>query len=221
MLNGLNPLIAFLAGLASFVSPCVLPLVPAYLAYLGARRAGADSIAVAGAAFVAGLSLVFIFFFYLFSLAVQPIRAYDVEAPRLGQSREQHARDALRQPRGVVSAREIVEIHDGDGWTSRSSASYRHFGRTAPARSCKYSGDCTKQRDERKGSRPRAHESLFNAGDGRAGTAAGHLRLHRFERRADLIRLLVTLACIFREAAPDNLLHSRRYGGRHRRHRLT
>src|SRR5256885_6802450 len=34
LLNGLNPAIAFLAGLASFVSPCVLPLVPAYLAYL-------------------------------------------------------------------------------------------------------------------------------------------------------------------------------------------
>ena len=76
MLAGLNPAIAFLAGLASFVSPCVLPLVPAYLAYLGARRAGADSIAVAGAAFVAGLSLIVILFFYVFSLAVQPIRAY-------------------------------------------------------------------------------------------------------------------------------------------------
>jgi len=76
LLNSLNPLIAFLAGLASFVSPCVLPLVPAYLAYLGGRRAGTDSIAVAGAAFVAGLSLIFILFFYLFSLAVQPIRAY-------------------------------------------------------------------------------------------------------------------------------------------------
>ena len=76
MLGGLNPAIAFLAGLASFVSPCVLPLVPAYLAYLGARRAGADSIAVAGAAFVAGLSLIFILFFYVFSLAVEPIRPY-------------------------------------------------------------------------------------------------------------------------------------------------
>lgn len=75
-MSGLNPAIAFLAGLASFVSPCVLPLVPAYLAYLGARRAGADSIAIAGAAFVAGLSLIFILFFYVFSLAVQPIRAY-------------------------------------------------------------------------------------------------------------------------------------------------
>ena len=76
MLNGLNPLIAFFAGLASFVSPCVLPLVPAYLAYLGARRTGQASFAAAGAAFVAGLSLVFILFFYVFSLAVQPFRAY-------------------------------------------------------------------------------------------------------------------------------------------------
>ena len=76
MLSGLNPAIAFLAGLASFVSPCVLPLVPAYLAYLGARRAGADSIAIAGAAFVAGLSLIFILFFYVFSLAVQPFRTF-------------------------------------------------------------------------------------------------------------------------------------------------
>lgn len=35
-----------------------------------------SSIAVAGAGFVGGLSLVFILFFYVFSLAVQPIRAY-------------------------------------------------------------------------------------------------------------------------------------------------
>src|SRR5690242_15911979 len=90
MLSGLNPAIAFLAGLASFVSPCVLPLVPAYLAYLGASPSHAwggvaegdggavrrPSYAVPGAAFVAGLSLIFILFFYVFSLAVQPIRAY-------------------------------------------------------------------------------------------------------------------------------------------------
>ena len=94
MLSGLNPAIAFLAGLASFVSPCVLPLVPAYLAYLGGsftsplagevaaeqregtRREGTPNLAVAGAGFVAGLSLIFILFFYVFSFAVQPFRAF-------------------------------------------------------------------------------------------------------------------------------------------------
>jgi cytochrome c-type biogenesis protein len=92
-LDGISPALAVLAGLVSFVSPCVLPLVPAYLAYLGAR-AGQPAVAVgpgavaartaspswpvvtAGLGFVAGLSLVFILFFYVFSIAVQPIRAY-------------------------------------------------------------------------------------------------------------------------------------------------
>jgi cytochrome c-type biogenesis protein len=97
-LDGVSPALAVLAGLVSFVSPCVLPLVPAYLAYLGARAgqpvavtaSGAGGAAAitpetsspslpvvtAGLGFVAGLSLIFILFFYLFSFAVQPIRAY-------------------------------------------------------------------------------------------------------------------------------------------------
>jgi cytochrome c-type biogenesis protein len=96
-LDGISPALALLAGLVSFVSPCVLPLVPAYLAYLGARArepavvaptaagvAGAAArerspslpLATAGLGFVAGLSVVFVLFFYVFSLAVQPIRAY-------------------------------------------------------------------------------------------------------------------------------------------------
>jgi len=94
-LEGISPVLAVLAGLVSFVSPCVLPLVPAYLAYLGARAgqpaiatsngggvatggtgSGSLPVATAGLGFVAGLSLVFILFFYVFSLAVQPVRAY-------------------------------------------------------------------------------------------------------------------------------------------------
>jgi len=91
-LDSISPALAFLAGLVSFVSPCVLPLVPAYMAYLGARagkpvvvaaggpqppgRTDPLPVATAGLGFVAGLSLIFILFFYLFSLAVQPVRAY-------------------------------------------------------------------------------------------------------------------------------------------------
>jgi len=93
-LDGISPALAVLAGLVSFVSPCVLPLVPAYLAYLGARAgsavaapAGGGSgvvaqrpnslpVAAAGVGFVLGLSLVFILFFYAFTFLVQPVRAY-------------------------------------------------------------------------------------------------------------------------------------------------
>ena len=74
--------LAFAAGLVSFISPCVMPLVPGYAAYLTGRtnlhdRPRADA-ALTGAAFVAGLSLVFILFFYLLRQALQPVRPYVV-----------------------------------------------------------------------------------------------------------------------------------------------
>jgi len=60
--------VAFLAGLLSFLSPCVLPLVPSYLGFvtgmsLDDLRAGADrkAILVPALVFVAGFSLVFLF----------------------------------------------------------------------------------------------------------------------------------------------------------------
>lgn len=60
--------LAFLAGLASFLSPCVFSLVPAYIGYLGGRTAGMqgngknDKIVALlhGMAFVIGFSTVFI-----------------------------------------------------------------------------------------------------------------------------------------------------------------
>ncbi len=60
--------LAFLAGLASFLSPCVFALVPAYVSYLGGRSAvsadrkdGSSWNALShGLAFVLGFSLVFI-----------------------------------------------------------------------------------------------------------------------------------------------------------------
>lgn len=59
--------LAFLAGLASFLSPCVFSLVPAYIGYLGGRAAGGEVTAnnrfitfTHGVAFVLGFSAVFI-----------------------------------------------------------------------------------------------------------------------------------------------------------------
>ena len=60
--------LAFLAGLASFLSPCVFSLVPAYVGYLGGRAAGGEvaasgnrwSIFAHGLAFVLGFSFVFV-----------------------------------------------------------------------------------------------------------------------------------------------------------------
>jgi len=60
--------LAFLAGLASFLSPCVFSLVPAYIGYLGGRSAGSGRAAgserwmtlLHGLFFVLGFSVVFI-----------------------------------------------------------------------------------------------------------------------------------------------------------------
>ncbi len=86
--------LAFAAGLISFLSPCVLPLLPAYLAYLGGRagapaadpaaasvapgpgaavptvpRAAGDRapLVANGVAFVAGFTAVFVLVFYVFA----------------------------------------------------------------------------------------------------------------------------------------------------------
>jgi len=59
--------LAFLAGLASFLSPCVFSLVPAYIGYLGGRAVGGEATEsnrfitfTHGLAFVLGFSIVFI-----------------------------------------------------------------------------------------------------------------------------------------------------------------
>jgi cytochrome c-type biogenesis protein len=59
--------LAFLAGLASFLSPCVFSLIPAYIGYLGGRAVGGEATErnrlitfTHGVAFVLGFSAVFI-----------------------------------------------------------------------------------------------------------------------------------------------------------------
>jgi cytochrome c-type biogenesis protein len=69
MTQNLNLLLAFLAGLLSFLSPCVLPLIPSYLSLIGGAafeehrrdgRSGRWPIFLRTLLFVAGFSVVFI-----------------------------------------------------------------------------------------------------------------------------------------------------------------
>lgn len=53
--------LAFAAGLLSFLSPCVLPLVPSYLAYIGGGTGAKRGAALASSlCFILGFSLIFI-----------------------------------------------------------------------------------------------------------------------------------------------------------------
>src|SRR5208283_889064 len=61
---GVSYIVAFLAGIVSFLAPCVLPLVPGFLIYLAGTSAKEGSgkrwdIVLASLLFVAGFSLVF------------------------------------------------------------------------------------------------------------------------------------------------------------------
>lgn len=78
---------AFLAGLLSFISPCVLPIVPPYLAYLAgmsfnevqnaeADRAASRRIALASVAFVLGFTTVFVALGATASLIGQSLARY-------------------------------------------------------------------------------------------------------------------------------------------------
>ncbi len=58
--NDISLLAAFAAGVVSFLSPCVLPIVPAYLAVLTGDGAGGRRFVVNTACFFAGFTVVFI-----------------------------------------------------------------------------------------------------------------------------------------------------------------
>jgi cytochrome c-type biogenesis protein len=76
-------LVAFLAGVVSFLAPCVLPLVPGFLAYLAGTtlREGAAKrwdLFLASVIFVAGFSLVFSVLGVLLNTVLSSV-AYDVQ----------------------------------------------------------------------------------------------------------------------------------------------
>jgi cytochrome c-type biogenesis protein len=75
--------LAFLAGLLSFASTCVLPLVPAYVAYMGAASAGTETtlrqqarVLGNAALFVAGFATAFVALGASFGLIGADLKAY-------------------------------------------------------------------------------------------------------------------------------------------------
>ena len=58
--------LAFVAGLLSFISPCILPLVPGYLSYAAGFSQARGRVLLGSSLFVAGFSLLFISYGALF-----------------------------------------------------------------------------------------------------------------------------------------------------------
>ena len=80
--------IALAAGLLSFLSPCVLPLVPGYLGYVSGISGGAERsrrrMALGALLFVAGFSLVFLAVFVLAGAAGRFLLQYGDLVMRVG-----------------------------------------------------------------------------------------------------------------------------------------
>ncbi len=82
-MNALSLSIAFVAGLVSFLSPCVLPLIPGFLAYLAGSSLGEvkdkrREIVINSAIFVFGFSSVFALLGVLLNTLLEAF-AYDVQ----------------------------------------------------------------------------------------------------------------------------------------------
>ncbi|MGH7253813.1 MAG: cytochrome c biogenesis CcdA family protein, partial [Nitrospiraceae bacterium] len=98
MVESLHPIslfAAFMAGLLSFVSPCVLPLVPSYISYItglsldqladaAERRRFRRAIVVNSLLFIVGFSCVFISFGASASLIGQMLITYQDHIRRFG-----------------------------------------------------------------------------------------------------------------------------------------
>ena len=81
----MSVLLAFFAGLLSFLSPCVLPMVPIYLGYLSGAAVTPEGLVVArreavthAAAFVLGFTLIFIAIWSALSVLTSLISKYDM-----------------------------------------------------------------------------------------------------------------------------------------------
>lgn len=53
-------LITFIEGIASFISPCILPVIPIYISYFGAGNKSSKKAIINSIGFIGGFSLIFI-----------------------------------------------------------------------------------------------------------------------------------------------------------------
>ena len=125
--------IAFVAGVVSFLSPCVLPLVPGYLGFLGGAAGGRARTIVGSLAFVGGFSVVFVSSGALFSSVGHAFHAHErgisiacgfltialgltfagwLTVPFLQRERRSHA-----LPSATVGGASVLGFLFGLGWT--------------------------------------------------------------------------------------------------------
>lgn len=135
MLSDISIGIAFLAGVLSFISPCVLPLIPAYIGYLTARASGqaaleaqggaalslsrANRLAVFlhGVAFVLGFTLIFVGFGMLISGGFSLIVGRETAAVIGGGARD--LQTVLAQAGGVIVIFFGLHVMGATGWALR------------------------------------------------------------------------------------------------------
>ncbi|HRE46794.1 MAG TPA: cytochrome c biogenesis protein CcdA [Aggregatilineales bacterium] len=127
MTGDINLLVAFLGGVISFLSPCVLPLVPGYIGYLTARAAGQSvaelraagaggaairvnraSVFLHGVFFVGGFTLVFIFFGLILSAGLTALQSISGNA--------QDAKLILQKVGGIVVIFFGLHMMGGTRW---------------------------------------------------------------------------------------------------------
>lgn len=138
--------LAFLAGLLSFISPCVLPLIPAYVGYLTARathqnseelrpgrptgagmgaavaalpltRANRVAVFLHGVAFVGGFTFVFVVFGMILNVGIQLLQGNAGLATV--QAGTAGFRDALARVGGLLVILFGLHVMGATGWLTR------------------------------------------------------------------------------------------------------
>ncbi len=143
---GIGLVVAFLAGVVSFASPCCLPLVPAYIGYMVGATGEADRRRsfIHGLAFVGGFTLVFVTLWVSIGLVGYALADYaQVPAPdrrdrpdRLrppGRRRDQRSRPLARHAPDAGVRRLLRRRHHG--WWQPSAAAPSPWA--GPAQGCR------------------------------------------------------------------------------------